>query len=114
MNIISGSLRTLSNILAYNVERDPCYISLNKALEAVKSNKLPAAKGFLQQAKGSIDQKYTSAAYIKNPEYTRIIKDLKTSYEGAVQAIQKNDTVSAEKLLEQSLKSLKDAEKFIK
>ena len=114
MNIISGSLRTLLNILAYNVERDPCYISLNKALEAVKSNKLPAAKGFLQQAKGSIDQKYTSAAYIKNPEYTRIIKDLKASYEGAVQAIQKNDTVSAEKLLEQSLKSLKDAEKFIK
>jgi hypothetical protein len=114
IKIISESLRALSNVIAYNIERDRCYILMGQALKSIEDNKLLAAKGFLQQAKGSVDQKFMSTVYIKNSEYTKMIKDLKSFYEGAIQAVQKNDSASAKGFLEQSLKALKDAEKFIK
>lgn len=109
---ISQSLRNLSQILSYNVKTDRCYVLLSQALKSLQDGKVSAAKGFLQQAQGSINLKFTSAAYIKDPEHLKLMKDLKNSFEEAFKAVDQPQT--AIPLLQKGLESLEKAEKFIK
>jgi len=109
---ISQSLRNLSQVLSYNVKKDRCYVLLGQALKALEDGKMPAANGFLQQAKGIVQQKYTSAAYLKDPQHKALMKDLRDSYEAAFKAVDQPQT--AIPLLQKGLESLEKAEKFIK
>lgn len=109
---ISQSLRNLSQILSYNLKTDRCYVLLSQALKSLEDGKVPAAKGFLQQAQGIVQQKYTSAAYLKDLQHKGLMKDLKDSYEEAFKAVDQPQT--AIPLLQKGLESLEKAEKFIK